>query len=122
MTPEEVEKTIQQMLAIQRQIQETQLNAEQKISDLSDKVEGLSDNVAGLFDLVEGLSNNISGLYEISKTHSEAIAALIENSKQQDRRLEQLIGYSITAASERLDMAERMRIMENKVKKLQNNQ
>lgn len=108
MTPEEIEKTIEQMLGIQRQIQESQLNAEQKISDLSDQVAGLSDQVAGL--------------YEVSKTHNEAIGALIENSKQQDRRLEQLIGYSITAESDRLDLEERMRILERKVKKLQNHQ
>jgi len=93
MTPEEIQKTIEQMLSIQRQIQETQLKNSTEISELS---------------------TNMSDL-------STKMSELIEHSRKQDKRIEQLIGYSITGESDRLDLEERVRNLERKVKKMKSN-
>jgi predicted nucleic acid-binding Zn-ribbon protein len=91
MTPEEIQKTIEQMLAIQRELQENQLKNSTDIADLSANIADLSAN----------------------------IAELVQHSREQDKRIEQLIGYSITGESDRLDLEERMRILERKVKKIE---
>jgi hypothetical protein len=70
MTFEEIQKILEQMLAVQRELQETQI-------------------------------------------------AMTERARQQDRRIERLIGYSITAESDRLDLEERLAALERRMKKLE---
>lgn len=85
MTPEEIQKAIEGMLAIQRELQNTQLRMSQEISDLKQSVSELND---------------------ISRRH--------------ERRLEQLVGYSITSESDRLDVLERIISVEQRVSRLEN--
>lgn len=85
MTPEEIQKAIEGMLAIQRELQNTQLRMSQEISDLKQSVSELND---------------------IGRRH--------------ERRLEQLVGYSITSESDRLDVLERIISVEQRVSKLEN--
>ena len=99
MTPEEIQKTLEQMLGVQREIQDSQLK--------------LQDNLLRLEQSQSRLTEDISQL-------TENISELTESSRRQDRRIEQLIGYSITAESERLDLEQRVRILERKFKRLEN--
>ena len=62
MTPEEIQKTLETMLIVQRELQETQIKQSEEIKDL------------------------------------------IEQGKEQDRRIQQLIGYSISQAGDVLDV------------------
>jgi hypothetical protein len=70
MTFEEIQRTIEQMLGIQRELQEGQLK-------------------------------------------------LYEQQQRQTRILDQLIGYSISAESGRLDLEEKMTLLESRVKRLE---
>ncbi len=70
MTFEEIQRTIEQMLSIQRELQEGQLK-------------------------------------------------LYEQQQRQTRILDQLIGYSISAESGRLDLEEKMTLLESRVKRLE---
>jgi hypothetical protein len=70
MTFEEIQRTIEQMLSIQRELQEGQLK-------------------------------------------------LYEQQQRQTRILDQLIGYSISAESGRLDLEDKMTLLENRVKRLE---
>jgi hypothetical protein len=70
MTFEEIQRTIEQMLSIQRELQEGQLK-------------------------------------------------LYEQQQRQTRILEQLIGYSISAESGKLDLEDKMTLLENRVKRLE---
>jgi hypothetical protein len=70
MTFEEIQRTIEQMLGIQRELQEGQLK-------------------------------------------------LYEQQQRQARILEQLIGYSISAESGKLDLEDKMTLLENRVKRLE---
>lgn len=47
------------------------------------------------------------------------IASLNELSRRHERRLEQLIGYSLTGESDRLDLAERLQRLERRVSRLE---
>ncbi|MBV9388214.1 MAG: hypothetical protein JOZ78_17475 [Chroococcidiopsidaceae cyanobacterium CP_BM_ER_R8_30] len=84
MTFEEIKQVIEGMLSVQRELQASQLELKQNISDLS---------------------ASVANLNEISRRH--------------ERRIEQLIGYSITGESDRLDLTERLQNLERRVNRLE---
>ena len=91
MTPEEIQRTIEGMLSVQKGLQDSQLQ-------LTSTLDRLSGDIAEL-------RQGISDLKEISQRH--------------ERRIEQLIGYSITGESDRLDLLERFQGLEHRVRKLE---
>jgi len=106
MTPEEIQQILQQMLAVQRDLQDKQLKNTENISR---NTENISRNTEDISRLRDGMSLLADGVSE-----------LIDHSKSQDKRLDQLIGYSITAESDRLDLEERVRVLERKIRKIEN--
>lgn len=91
MTPEEIQRTIEGMLTIQRELQNSQLEFRESLAELR----------TDIIDLKESTRN----LNEISQRH--------------ERRMEQLIGYSITGESDRLDLLQRLMTLEHRVSKLE---
>ena len=105
--PEEIQRTIEGMISVQKGLQDSQLQ-------LTSTLDRLSGDIAEL-------RQGISDLKEISQRH--------------ERRIEQLIGYSITGdrsncssdlkseeaceRSERLDLLERFQGLERRVRKLE---
>jgi hypothetical protein len=76
MTPEQVLQTIEGMLSVQKELQGSQLRFETELGDLK----------------------------EAQKQTLAAIDALLEHGKATDRRIEQLIGYSINRERDSLDI------------------
>lgn len=76
MTFEEIQQAIEGMLSVQRELQNTQLRFDAEMGDLK----------------------------EAQKQSLVAMQALLEHGKATDRRIEQLIGYSITQESDVLDV------------------
>lgn len=93
MTPEEIQRAIEGMLAVQRELQNTQLRMSQEIADLKESTGKLEESTRNL--------------NEISLRH--------------ERRLEQLIGYSISGESDRLDIVERLMSLERRINRLEGN-
>lgn len=91
MTPEEMQNIIEGMLSVQRELQNSQLKQGESISKLKESIIELRESVADL--------------KEVSQRH--------------ERRLEQLIGYSISGESDRLDLLQRLQTLERKVSKLE---
>ena len=50
----------------------------------------------------------------------EYLRELIQSQAEQGRRINQLLGYSLNAESDRLTLQERLILLENRVKKLEN--
>ena len=92
MTFEEIQKTIEGMLAVQKELQLGQL----KIQEAQERER------------------------ETIEIMVEEMAKLIEVSHQNERRIEQLIGYSITNESEHLDIEQRFRTLESRLNELEN--
>ncbi|WP_009546047.1 hypothetical protein [Crocosphaera subtropica] len=92
MTFEEIQKTIEGMLAVQRQLQESQ------------------------FELREAQERE----RETLQVMIEEMNRFIERSNRNERRIEQLIGYSITNESEHLDIEPRFRNLEARLSELEN--
>lgn len=91
MNSEEIQNAIAGMLSVQRELQNTQLRSSQEF--------------AALKDSISELKQSISDLNEISRRH--------------ERRIEQLIGYSITGESDRLDILSRILEAERRINRLE---
>ena len=91
MTFEEIQKTIEGMLAVQRQLQESQLE----------------------------LRSAQERERETLQIMVEEMNRFIERSNRNERRIEQLIGYSITNESEHLDIEQRFRNLEARLEQLE---
>jgi len=80
MTFEEIQKKIEGMLSIQLELQRAQLEFKSSLPKLRDDISELRASVVDLKDV----------------------------SQRHERRMEQLIGYSITGESDRLDTLQRL--------------
>jgi hypothetical protein len=83
MTPEQIQQAIEGMLSVQRELQGSQLRFESELGDLKQSVDGLKVS---------------------QKQTLVAMDALLEHGKATDRRIEQLIGYSINRERDSLDI------------------
>lgn len=92
MTFEEIQKIIEGMLAVQRQLQESQ------------------------FELRSAQERE----RETLQIMIEEIKQFIARSNRNERRIEQLIGYSISNESEHLDIEQRLRNLEARLEQLEN--
>lgn len=100
MTPEEIQQTIERMLAVQTGLQNSQIA-------FSQSLEELRANIAANREDINELRIAISDLKEIGRRH--------------ERRIEQLIGYSITSEGDRLDIVERLMNLERRINRLEGN-
>ncbi len=107
MTFEEIQQMLELLLAVQREIQESQLRNREDINLLIEQSRQSRED--------------INLLIEQSRQSREDINLLIEQSRQQNKNIERLIGYSITVESDHLDLEERFATLERRVKKLEDN-
>ena len=105
MTPEEIQNTIEQMLSVQRQIQESQIKN--------------TDNIARLEIQTQ---ENGRLIQELTRETRQDIAVLVEEiaklTVDQREKFNQFYGYHIAADSERLNIIERLRKVEQEVEQL----
>jgi hypothetical protein len=105
MTFEEIQQIIQQMLAVQRDLQEGQL----RIQECQEVDRQQIEQILGIQrDLQEGQLQQLG-----------TVERLLVQSERQERILNQLIGYSITGESDRMDLEEKIRALGAKVKRLE---
>ena len=108
MTFEEIQQIIQQMLAVQRDLQEGQLRIQERQEVDRQQIE----QILGIQrDLQEGQLQQLG-----------TVERLLVQSERQERILNQLIGYSITGESDRMDLEEKIRALGAKVKRLEERQ
>ena len=103
----EIQKTLEQMLAVQRELQESQLVLnESQARDRQD---------------IELLIEQSRQYSEEQAQMREELNLLLETVKLQNKNIERLIGYSITNESEHLDTEERFRALEKRIQRLEEN-
>lgn len=94
MTFEEIQKTIEGMLAVQKELQDSQLKFAESLADQREETAELR----------------------------ESIRLLRDTSQSHERRIERLIGYSITGESDRLDTIEQLQNLERRIARLERSQ
>jgi chromosome segregation ATPase len=120
MTPEEIQSTIEGMLAVQRELQNSQLK-------LQEESQRQRENFNLLREESQRQRENFNLLREESQRQREdinvlvqSIGQLLEVSNRHERRIEQLVGYSITSDSDRLDLQQQLLDLTKRVEKLEN--
>ncbi|MBD2545109.1 hypothetical protein [Planktothricoides raciborskii] len=99
MTFEEMQKIIEGMLAVQRELQESQIELKQSQAEFRASQEAQKDV-----------------LNELIKKYGD----LAEQSIRQRDILDRLIGYSLTNESDHLNLEEKLQALEARIKRIEN--
>lgn len=121
MTPAEIQQTIEGMLAVQRSLQDSQLALKEGQLDIRERQ-------LRLLEVQEENNQQIKAIINTQQRTEEHIGGigaymreLISKDVNHERRIEQLIGYSISTESDHLTLLERLIALEQKVKQLEQN-
>ena len=106
MTPEEIQRTIEGMLAVQRELQNSQFKLQEESQRQREDFNLLREESQRQREDINVLVQSIGQLLEVSNRH--------------ERRIEQLVGYSITSDSDRLDVQQQLLDLAKRVEKLEN--
>ncbi|GBF80351.1 hypothetical protein [Aphanothece sacrum] len=120
MTFEEIQKTIEGMLAVQRQLQEGQLKLQENQLRDRDQIQQILAVSRQLQERQIQLQDRQERERETLQIMVEEMTRLMEISNRHERRIEQLIGYSITNESDHLTLEERIRGLESRIQRLEN--
>lgn len=105
MTFEEIQKVIEGMLAVQRDIQEKQLKNTETLDRLSNQQIKIDETLDRLSIKIENLTENVSHLNVISQRHQDRFA--------------QFYGYQQTAETDRLQLLESQRRIESRLDQIE---
>ena len=112
MTPEEIQNTIEQMLGVQRQIQESQIR---NTANIAANAQQIQENI----ELIRNNREDISSLKEDVVSLKDDIRNLVTEvaklTVDQREKFNQFYGYHQSADSERLTMTERLIRVEQEV-------
>ncbi len=112
MTPEEIKSTIEQMLAVQRQIQESQIRNTDNIARLEQQVQENAKLIQENAALIRNDREDISSLKDDIRTLVAEIAKLTVDQRE---KFNQFYGYHQSADSERLNIIERLIKVEQEI-------
>ena len=106
MTPEEIQQTIEGMLAVQRDIQEKQLRNTEAIQQLDIRLNRISQQQEINIQAIALLTENISNLNIISQRH--------------ENRLTQLYGYQMSADTDKLNIMQNLNDIKRRLNNIEN--
>ena len=112
MTPEEIQNTIQQMLSVQRQIQESQIRNTDNIARLESYIQ---ENARYIQENAELIRNNREDISSLRLEISNLVTEVAKLTVDQREKFNQFYGYHQSADSERLDIVERLAKVEKEV-------
>jgi polyhydroxyalkanoate synthesis regulator phasin len=116
MSFEEMQQIIQDMLRVQRELQESQIKQSGDIQDLRAAMAANHEQVTAEIRELERVVRVNQGVF------MDALGRLIERDVTIDRRIEQLVGYSITRESDYLDVVEDIQNLKKRVSTLEQGQ
>jgi hypothetical protein len=120
MTPEEIQTTLEQMLAVQRELQEGQLRLQEGHIRLQEGYIRLQEGDLRLQERQRKLQEDQEAQKAVLDGLIERYGNLSANSERQQRILEQLIGYSLTNESEHMTLEEKLEALQARVQRLEN--
>jgi hypothetical protein len=112
MTPEEIRNTIEQMLAVQRQIQESQIKNTDNIARVDLQIQENARQIQENAALIRNDREDIRSLKEDIGTLVVEIAKLTVDQRE---KFNQFYGYHQSADSDRLNLLERLIKMEQEI-------
>jgi len=119
MTFEEMQALMREMLEVQRKLQEDSLRQLERAQNQSEQIRAQGEQIRAQGEQIQAQGEQIRELGQHAQAVTDQIEMLAELGTRYERRLNQLVGYSISAESDRLDLAERMLDLEMRVRKLE---
>lgn len=112
MTPEEIQNTIEQMLSVQRQIQESQIRNTDNIARLETRVQANTEQIQA----------NAEQIQELIRNNREDISTLVREiaklTVDQREKFNQFYGYHQAADSDNLNLLERVMKVEREIEQI----
>lgn len=112
MTFDEIQRTLEQMLAVQRDLQNSQLA-------LKETQEAQSQEIQAILAIQRDLQNSQLSFREAQEAQRQEIQDMLEHQKRQESFINRLIGYSLTNESDHLDLEEKFNALEERMRRLE---
>jgi hypothetical protein len=115
MTPEEIRNTIEQMLAVQREIQESQI----RNTDHIDRVDlQIQENARQIQENVALIRNDREDIRSLKEDIGTLVVEISKLTVDQREKFNQFYGYHQSADSDRLNLLERVMKMEREISQI----
>ena len=112
MTPEEIKSTLEQMLAVQRQIQESQIKNTDNIARLEQQVQEngrlIQENAQQIQENAALIRNDREDIRSLKDDIRTLVGEIAKLTVDQREKFNQFYGYHQSADSDRLNMLERL--------------
>ncbi|WP_414623549.1 hypothetical protein [Calothrix sp. CCY 0018] len=115
MTPEEIQNTIEQMLGVQRQIQESQIRNTANIAANAEYIQENAELIRSNREDIRSLKDDVSSLKEDIRN---LVVEIAKSTVDQREKFNQFYGYHQSADTQRLDIVERLIKVEQEVAQL----
>lgn len=112
MTPEEISNTIEQILAVQRQIQESQIKNTDNIAKVDLQIQ---ENARQIQENVALIRNDREDIHSLKEDIGTLVVEIAKLTVDQREKFNQFYGYHQSADSDRLNLLERLIKMEQEI-------
>lgn len=112
MTPEEIRNTIEQMLTVQREIQESQIKNTDHIARVDLQIQ---ENARQIQENVALIRNDREDIHSLKEDISTLVVEIAKLTVDQREKFNQFYGYHQSADSDRLNLVERLIKMEQEI-------
>ncbi len=112
MTPEEIRNTIEQMLSVQREIQESQIRNTDNIARVDLQIQ---ENARQIQENVALIRNNGEDIRSLKEDIGTLVVEIAKLTVDQREKFNQFYGYHQSADSDRLNIVERLIKMEQEI-------
>ena len=115
MTFDEIQATIEGMLAVQRELQESQLRQQQDSAKFERNIQSIHQELDRMLAVQLELQVSQIKQQQQNQATQKEIQDLLKAQQEQSRTVNQLIGYSLSNESDHLDLQERMKQLEERM-------
>ena len=119
MTPEEIQSTLEQMLAVQRQIQESQIKNTDNIARLEQQVQEngrlIQENAQQIQENAALIRNDREDIRSLKEDIRTLVGEIAKLTVDQREKFNQFYGYHQAADSDRLNIVERLIKVEQEI-------
>lgn len=119
MTPEEIKNTIEQMLVVQREIQESQVRNTDNIArvdlQIQENARQIQENARQIQENVALIRNDREGIRSLKEDIGTLVVEIAKLTVDQREKFNQFYGYHQSADSDRLNLLERVMKMEQEI-------
>lgn len=119
MTPEEIQSTLEQMLAVQRQIQESQIKNTDNIARLEQQVQAnaqqIQENTQQIQENAALIRNDREDIRSLKDDIRTLVGEIAKLTVDQREKFNQFYGYHQAADSDRLNIVERLIKVEQEI-------